>query len=114
MIVNEMRLNLHNSAGVAAAALLPFMLAGCASSKSGGVAPFLSDDMDSVWQNAGATPTPTNTAAATPASPALLPPANTLVPTVTTVGGPVSTKPAYAQYDSGWPRTFASVNSTNT
>jgi hypothetical protein len=36
------------------------------------------------------------------------------VPSVATVGGPVSTKPAYAQYDLGWPRTFTTANSTNT
>jgi hypothetical protein len=36
------------------------------------------------------------------------------VPTVTTVGGPVTTKPDYAQYDLGWPRTFSTGDSTNT
>ena len=63
--------------------------------------------MAPVWQNAGAA----SPAAAAPAPP---PPPNTLGSGITSVGGPVSTKPAYATYDIGWPRVFTADNSTNT
>ena len=95
---------------VGATLILPFLGAGWASNKTGG--PASADtipvsDMAPVWQNAGAT----SPAAAAPAPP---PPPSRLGPGITSVGGPVSTKPAYATYDMGWPRIFTAADSTKT
>lgn len=96
-------------------AVLSLVLISCVSEKSqstttGG----LNDDLTPLWQNAGATPASPPAAAFTPSPVAPPPPASTLEPSITTVGGTVSTKPGYAQYDFGWPRTFMEGGSTNT
>jgi len=41
-------------------------------------------------------------------------PPSTLEPGITTVGGSVSTKPSYANYDIGWPRIYRMDDATNT
>src|SRR5262245_57221034 len=89
------------------ALVFPVLLGGCASHKSTSSVPLITDDSASTWQNAGTT-TPAPASAAPPAPP------NTLDPSIATVGGSVSTKPQYAQYDIGWPRIFVSADSTNT
>jgi len=89
-----------------ATVIFPVVLGGCASHKSTATVPILTDDSNSVWQNAVATPPAIS--ASTP------PPPNTLDPSITSVGSAVSTKPPYAQYDIGWPRIFTSDTATNT
>ena len=89
-------------AGALASSIL---VAGCASNKpSSAAAAIPVTDLNAVWENAGAT-------ASAPSIPA---PPSTLEPVITTVGGPVSTKPAGAGYDYGWPRIYRSDDSTNT
>lgn len=99
-----------------ALAILPGGLGGCASSKSGGTADssIPPGDMIPVWQNAGAAPPATPASPSPTTTPAAPPPPNTLEPAIATVGDAVSTKPAYAEYDYGWPRIFTSAHSTNT
>src|SRR5262245_36441277 len=109
-----MSLNLQRIMLATATAGLSLVIVGCASKTSSSSAKTASSgDLTPVWQNAGTPPSAT-TASSHAASPAPPPPGNTLVPTVATVGSPVSTKPAYAQYDLGWPRTFTTGISTNT
>jgi hypothetical protein len=106
-----MKLSLRGTILLAATITIPVVFAGCASNKSGGAAGssiIPPDGMIPVWQNAGATPP------AQPTTPMPPPPPNTLEPAIATVGGPVSTKPSYAEYDYGWPRIFTSSSSTNT
>ncbi|MEI7940897.1 MAG: autotransporter [Verrucomicrobiota bacterium] len=110
---NEMKLRLPWNTWLAGLMICPFLLAGCASHKTGSAAgsgSIPTTDMTPVWQNAGATP-PVAPAEPETSAP---PPPNTLEPGITSVGGPVSTKPAYAEYDYGWPRMFTSAGSTNT
>jgi hypothetical protein len=108
---NEVKLTLRGTILLATTIILPAVLSGCASKNSGGTAgaSYLPPpETIPIWQNAGTTPP------AAPATPAPPPPPNTLEPSLATVGGPVSTKPPYAEYDYGWPRIYTTADSTNT
>src|SRR5262245_38302265 len=110
----EMKLGLREKAFLAATVILPLVLSGCTSTRSGNQDSILTgDDSLPVWQNAGTTPPVAQAAAPAPSTPSP-PPPNTLESGITTVGGPVSTKPGYAEYDFGWPRIYISDGATNT
>src|SRR5215510_9878612 len=90
---------------------LAITLCGCASKQpQSSTVDAIGNEAAATWQNASASnasSTVTATSSTTSVGAAPVPPPNTLISSVTTVGGSVVTKPEYAQYDYGWLRIFA-------